>query len=327
MRCCVVNSRNKVLINKNLACDGDSFKRFISKYKNDVVVGVECIFSWYWLADFCSDIGLSFVLGHALYMKAIHGGKAKNDKIDAEKIALLLKGGNFPLAYTYPPRMRKIRDLLRRRGTMVAHKSAYMAHIRITNYQYNLPPFLTGRLDTRYRINEIIEHFPDPIVQENVKTDLSIVHHFKTEIKQLEMKILKLAKRNNSVAFNILQTLPGACRVLPLTLLYEIHDINRFPTVQQFSSYARLVKCNAESGGKMYGTQGAKIGNHFLKWAFSELAVHAITAFPQIKKYVERNTKKFSKGKAYSILAHKLGRATYFMLKRKEVFDIDKLFK
>ncbi|HEU4353987.1 MAG TPA: IS21-like element helper ATPase IstB, partial [Actinomycetota bacterium] len=28
-----------------------------------------------------------FVLGHALYMKAIHGGKAKNDRIDAHKIA------------------------------------------------------------------------------------------------------------------------------------------------------------------------------------------------------------------------------------------------
>jgi transposase len=327
MRCCVIDNRNKVLINKNLKCDSDSFKRFISKYKKDVVIGVECIFSWYWVADLCSDIGLSFVLGHALYMKAIHGGKAKNDKIDAEKIALLLKGGNFPLAYTYPPRMRKVRDLLRRRGTMVAHKSAYMAHIRITNFQYNLPPFMTGRLDAKSRIPDIIEHFPDPLVQENVKTDLTIVHHFKLEIKRLEAKILKLARSRNSVALNILQTLPGAGKVLPLTLLYEIQDINRFPTVQHFCSYARLVKCTQESDGKIYGTHGAKIGNHFLKWAFSEMVPHAIAAYPQINKYVERNTSKFNKGKAYSIMSHKLGRVAYYMLKRKEVFDIDRLFK
>jgi hypothetical protein len=39
------------------------------------------MFSWYWIADFCADHGIEFVLGHALYMKAIHGGKAKNDKI------------------------------------------------------------------------------------------------------------------------------------------------------------------------------------------------------------------------------------------------------
>jgi len=61
------------------------------------------MFSWYWLADLCREQGIHFVLGHALYMKAIHGGKAKNDRIDADKLARLLFGGNFPLAYTYPP--------------------------------------------------------------------------------------------------------------------------------------------------------------------------------------------------------------------------------
>jgi transposase len=223
--------------------------------------------------------------------------------------------------------MRKVRDLLRRRAVMVAHKSRYMAHIKISNYQYNLPPFMTGRIDAKARIPEIIEHFPDPIVQENIRTDLVIIHHLKLEIKRLEAKILKLARARNSTALNILRTLPGAAKVLPLTILYEIHDIRRFPTVQRFCSYARLVKCLAISEGKIYGIQGAKIGNPYLKWAFSEMVPHAVAAYPQIKKYVERMTSKFNKGKAYSLMAHKLGRAAYFMLKRKEVFDIDKLFK
>ena len=124
-----------------------------------------------------------------------------------------------------------------------------MAHIRISNYQYNLPPFNTGGMDVKYRIPEIIEHFPDPIVQENVKTDLTIIQHLKTEIKRLEEKILGLARRNNSVDLSILQSLPGAGKILPLTLLYEIHDIKRFPTVQKFCSYGRLVKCMKESNG------------------------------------------------------------------------------
>ena len=57
------------------------------------------------------------------------------------------------------------------------------------------------------------------------------------------------------------------------------------------------------------------------------MVYHAIAAHPQIKKFVDRNIKKHGKGKAYSIMAHKLGRVCYYMLKRKEVFDIDKLFK
>jgi hypothetical protein len=47
-------------------------------------------------------------------MKAIHGGKAKNDKIDSQKIAALLRGGMLPQAYVYPAEMRATRDLLRR---------------------------------------------------------------------------------------------------------------------------------------------------------------------------------------------------------------------
>ena len=74
------------------------------------------MFTWYWLADLCADEGIDFVLGHALYMRAIHGGKAKNDKIDSHKIAVLLRGGTFPLAYVYPKPMRATRDLLRRRN-------------------------------------------------------------------------------------------------------------------------------------------------------------------------------------------------------------------
>jgi hypothetical protein len=58
---------------------------------------------------------MPLVLGHALYRKAIHGGKAKNAKIDAPKIAVLLRGGMLPQACVYPAAMRAPRDLLRRR--------------------------------------------------------------------------------------------------------------------------------------------------------------------------------------------------------------------
>ena len=67
------------------------------------------MFAWYWPADLCHDEKIPFVLGHALYMKSIHGGRTKNDRIDAEKIARLLRGGNIPQAYVYPMGMRETR--------------------------------------------------------------------------------------------------------------------------------------------------------------------------------------------------------------------------
>src|SRR5262247_4860136 len=117
----------------------EPFLQAIAPYREDVVVCVECIFTWYWLADLCTHEGIPFVLGHALYMKAIHGGKAKNDTIDAHKIAVLLRGGMLPQAYVYPAEMRATRDLLRRRIHLMRKRAEWLGHIQQTNSQYNLP--------------------------------------------------------------------------------------------------------------------------------------------------------------------------------------------
>jgi len=112
---CILDERGYPLLEKNIKTDPELFLQTIAPYREDLVVAVECMFTWYWLSDLCSREKTPFVLGHALYMKAIHGGKAKNDRIDANKIAALLRGGLFPVAYVYPPKMRSTRDLLRRR--------------------------------------------------------------------------------------------------------------------------------------------------------------------------------------------------------------------
>jgi transposase len=110
-------------------------------------------------------------------------------------------------------------------------------------------------------------------------------------------------------------------------LLYEIHRIDRFPSVQDFASYGRLVKCSQESGGKRLATSGKKIGNADLKWAFSEAATLFLRNNPQGQKLLSRLEKKYSKGKALSILAHQLGRAVYCMLKHQVAFDLERFLQ
>jgi len=97
--------------------------------------------------------------------------------------------------------------------------------------------------------------------------------------------------------------------------------------VQDFVSYCRLVKCAKESAGKRYGTSGTKIGNAYLKWAFSEAAVLFLRDNPAGQKYLARLEKKHGQGQALTILAHKLARAVYYMLKRGVVFDGDTLLR
>src|SRR5512137_2478764 len=115
MYICVVGQDGAVLLHRSLPCDPVRFLLAIAPFREDLVVAVECVYSWYWLSDLCAKEGIAFVLGHALYMRAIHGAKAKNDRIDSRKLAGLLRGGLLPQAYVYPAEMRATRDLRRRR--------------------------------------------------------------------------------------------------------------------------------------------------------------------------------------------------------------------
>jgi transposase len=148
MYLCVLNQAGEILVHRNLKPAPEPFLKSIAPYREDLVVCVECIFTWYWLADLCAQEGIPFVLGHALYMKAIHGGKAKNDKIDAHKIAVLLRGGMVPQADVSPAAMRATRDLLRRRMHLRRRRAAWLAHIQHTNSQYNRPESGTKLADT-----------------------------------------------------------------------------------------------------------------------------------------------------------------------------------
>jgi transposase len=325
MYLCILDPQGEILLHKNMPCTPDLFLKAIAPYREGLAVAVECIFTWYWLADLCSKENIPFVLGHALYMKAIHGGKAKNDKIDAHKIAVLLRGGMLPMAYVYPPEMRATRDLLRRRMHLMRKRSELLAHIQNTNSQYCLPQF--GK-KIAYKTNRqgVAEQFSDLSVRKSIEMDLSLIDHYDKLLTEVELYITQTAKVNDVNVFYRLRSVHGIGKILALVILYEIHDINRFPTVQDFVSYARLVKCAKESAGKRHGTSGKKIGNVHLKWAFSEASVLFLRGNPAGQKYVDKLTSKHGKAKALSILAHKLGRAVYYMLKREKAFDMNQFF-
>jgi transposase len=312
-----------VLVHRNVPSSPAAFLEIVAPYRTDLVVAAECMFTWYWLADVCAAEGIAFVLGHALAMKAIHGGKAKNDKLDSHKIAVLLRGGMLPQAYVYPAGMRSTRDLLRRRLHLVRKRGQLLAHIQNTRAQYNLRAF-EKRLAYPGNRDGVVEHFPDPSVRKSIEVDVALIDQYDALITDLELTIVREAKRHDADAFHRIRSVPGIGKILTLTILYEIHDITRFDRVQEFVSSARLVKGQRQSAGKVLGTSGAKMGNVHLKWAFSEAAVLFLRHTTEGKKLLARLEKRHGKGKALSILAHKIGRAVYYMLARGTVFSMEK---
>src|SRR2546430_2799976 len=185
MYVCILNHAGEILVHRDMKASPETFLKAIAPYREDIVVAVECIFPWYWRADLCAHEGLPCVLGHALYRKAIHGGKAQNDRIDARKGAVLLRGGMLPQAYVYPAAMRATRDLLQRRIHLTRKRAELLPHIQQTNWQYNLPE-MGKKIASKANRNGVAERFPDPAVHKSVEGDLALIDFYDQLRRDLE---------------------------------------------------------------------------------------------------------------------------------------------
>ena len=145
------------------------------------------------------------------------------------------------------------------------------------------------------------------------------------QIKILEKEASKRARLRNE--FKRLQTVWGIGRILGLTIMYEVGEIGRFAKVGNFASYCRCVKSERLSNGKHKGSGNTKNGNPYLSWAFSEAAHFAVRYHEPAGKFVQRKGSKTNGIVAIRALAHKLARASYYVMKNQVDFDSDKLFR
>lgn len=326
MYVCVVDREGKKLLHMNIKNnDFAFFLKKIAPWKHDITICCECLFCWYWLADKCAEAKLEFVLAHALYVKAIHGGKNKNDRIDSEKLAHLLRSNLIPYAYVYPAAQRPVRALLRQRAGYVWERADLIKRIQCFQLAEGQEPVARGARNRDPWEERLIQSYPDPHHQLSLQAHLAMIRHYDEQILLLEGQLLKTTRRLRSKDYALLKTVPGIGQTLALTLLYEIDTIERFETVQRFCSYCRLVKGTVASAGKIKGLRGAKLGNPYLRWALGEAAMLAKRHCPLIATYYESLEAKVGKFKANTILANKIGRAVYFMLKNGTAFDLEQL--
>ena len=197
MYVCILNQAGETLLHRNMTATPEALLKAIAPYRGQIVLAAECMFTWYWLADLCADHGLPFVLGHALYMKAIHGGKAKNDTSDAQKIAVLLRGGMLPQAYVSPAAMRATRALLRRRMPLARKRGALLAHVHNTNSQDNLPTIGTNIAYTTNR-DGVAERFADPAVHKSIAVDLALITYDDALLRDVARTIVQTAKHHDA---------------------------------------------------------------------------------------------------------------------------------
>jgi transposase len=195
-----------------------------------------------------------------------------------------------------------------------------LAHVQTTHSQYHLAAI--GK-QIAYKANRagVAERCADPAVHKTLAVELSLITYYDELRQDLDLSLLTTAKPHDAQTLYLLQTVPGIGQILSLVVLYEMHRIAHFPSVQDFASSGRLVQCRKDSGGKRLSTSGKKIGTAHLQWAFAEAAPLFWRNNLQSPKLLARSEKNHDNGKALSILAPTLGQAVYFILKRQVAFD------
>ena len=273
-----------------------------------------------WRAAVCAREGLPCVLGHALYLKAIHGGKAQHDPIDAPKMAVVLRGGRLPQADVYPADRRATRDLLRRRLPLMRTRAERLAPIQQTHRQQNRPD-LGKQLAYQAHRDGVAERFPAPAVQQRREVALALIHPYDRRFGDLERSLRTTAQPHPAPPLSRRRPVPGSGAVLRLGRRYASHAIGRFPRVQAVVSSGRLVQCPQASAGTRCGTAGPQLGHASLTGACAEGAVVCLRHTPAGPTSLTPREKTPGQGTAFTRLAHQLGRAGYDLFKRPTAGD------
>lgn len=318
----VIDEEDKKLVNKRIINDLETTLKLLSPYKKQLkAIAVESTFNWYWLVDGLMEHDYKVSLVNTAAVKQYDGLKYSGDHQDAFHLAHLMRLDILPTGHIFPPELRAVRDLLRRRRQLVRHSSSHLVSIQNQIWR---------SLGVRVACNQIrksdfnLPFKKDSFLYYSAQSNLKILNALGEQIEEIENHVLNAIRLTDE--FRWLTSIKGIGPILGLTIMLETGDITRFDGAGNYASYCRLVKSLRESNGKKKGTGNRKAGNKYLSWAFSEAAHYMVRFEPKAKKFYERKKKKRNGIVAIRAVAHKISRAVFHMLTNQQAFNIDRVF-
>lgn len=319
---CVIDDKDKRVLEQKFGNHAELTIAALKKYKRSLeAIAVESTFNWYWLVDALMAAGFKVELVNTAKVVQYSGLKRTDDRYDAYHLAHLMRLGILPTGYIYPKVERGLRDLLRKRIQLVQDRSSH-----IIRYKSQLQMH-TGRTIRADYIKA--QKYQPPIigdanVQLAVQSHIAMIKALSAQIKLLERSILAQVAPNP--VFTYLKTTPGIGDILAQTILLETGEITRFKGPGNFASYCRCVDSRRESNGKKKGENNRKNGNKYLAWGFIEAANFAIRRSEKARRFYDKKKQATNMIVARKALAHKLARASYWVMRNQEDFNEDLVF-
>ena len=288
-----------------------------------VGIVVESTFNWYWLVDGLMDAGYRVHLANPNAMRQYDGLKFADDRSDARWLAQMLRIGVLPEGYIYPREQRSLRDLLRKRGRLVQQRTANLLSLQNLVHR-NTGQRLGGQALRKLKLTELDPQHSDANRTLAMESTRCVLECIDEQVKQLEREVLRQLKPDPLL--RLLKTVAGVGNVLAPTIRLETGQIDRFPSAGNYVSYCRAVRSQRLSNGKSKGQGNRKNGNPYLAWAFVEAAHFAIRYHSPVRRFYERKQARTHRVVALKAVAHKLARASYYVMRDQVPFEIGLAF-
>jgi len=320
----ILNGGLEVVREAKISNDLEAILEFLEPYREDLEgIAVESTFNWYWLVDGLDEAGYQMHLVNTWAVKQWEGLKYSDDRHDARWLAHLLVLGILPEGYIYPKQERSVRDLLRRRAFLVRKRTSFLLAMRGA-FECRTGLRTTSGEVKQWTASDVESYLDDPAEALGITCLLEPMKVLDGQIRIIEKKALTRARLRDE--FAPLLSVWGIGKILALTVMYEVGEISRFRKVGNFASYCRLVKTARLSAGKRKGSGNPRNGNPYLSWAYSEAAHFAVRYHPRAKQYFQRKMSKTNGIVAIRALAHKLARASYYVMKDQVDFEPERVF-
>jgi transposase len=320
----VINQDGKRVAHRKVECDLKEVTQFLKPFKPQIEsMAVESTFNWYWLVDGLRADDYPIDLANPAKIEQYNGLKHADDEDDAFYLAELQRLKILPKAYVYDPELRPVRDLPRRRGSLVEQRTALLLsfkslYARTTGQKLDLSQ--AKKLEPQ-AASKLYQHPANQLIAQ-VQTEH--IQALGKSISRIEKGVLASARE--IPLYEKLLTIPGIGRILGMTITMEVGDIHRFKTDGDFASYCRLVDAKRLSNGKCKADNNQKCGNKYLAWAFVEAANYARRFDAHCRRWYDRKAAKTNKIIATKALACKLAKAAWHVMVGKCDYDAKRMF-
>jgi transposase len=258
-----------------------------------------------WIYDTLKPYAVQLQMGHPAMMKAIGASKKKSDKLDAQKIADLVRCNLLPACYVAPPEVRELRQILRYRNLVVGQatrmKNKMSGLLMEVGAEYNKQKLHGKKYFTK--LLGTVEEVPDS-VKELLQLSRGAMEMFDTTQHRLLVRLQQDPRLMQRVS--LLTSIRGVGEVTALTWILEVSDPHRFSSAGRAVSYCGLTSALVASADKQQRGPLSKQRNAHLQTVLIEAAKLAPRWNPQLAAVHARELERGNRNRATLAVARKL---------------------